>query len=99
VPETLTVVVVPPALIVRVAVRAPVAVGVKITPTVHELSAAMDERHVFFSTKSPLAEIEDTDTAEPVGLETVADCGALFEPVATEPKFSALGATVTPELG
>jgi hypothetical protein len=99
VPVRLTVFVTPPALTVSVPVRAPVAVGANVTLTVHEPPAAIDEPQVFVWAKSPLPEIDDTDAAEPVGLETVTVWAALVEPAATEPKFSAPGATVTPVLG
>jgi hypothetical protein len=99
VPDRLTELVTPPALTVRVPVRLPVAVGVNFTLTVHEPFAAIEDPHVLVCAKSPLAEIDETDAAELVGLETVTVCALLVEPVVTEPKFSALGATVTPELG
>ncbi len=92
VPDRVTALVTPPALTVSVPVRLPAAVGAKVTLTVHEPFAAIDEPQVLVWLKSPLAEIEETDAAEPVGLETVTVCAALVEPVATEPKFSALGA-------
>ena len=65
----------------------------------HEPFAAIDEPQVLVWLKSPLAEIDETDAAEPVGLETVTVCAALVVPVATEPKFSALGLAVTPVAG
>src|SRR5882724_8499620 len=46
VPDRLTVLVTPPALIVRLPVRAPVAVGENFTLTVHELFAAIDDPQV-----------------------------------------------------
>src|SRR5580698_1389273 len=98
VPERLTVLV-PPALTVSVPVRLPAAVGVNVTLTVHELFAAIDEPQLLVWAKSPVVEIDVTGTAAPVGLDTVAVWAALVEPVATEPKFSAVGATVTPVVG
>jgi hypothetical protein len=80
-------------------VAAPAVVGVNVTLTVQEPFAAIDDPHVLVCAKSPVAAIDETDAAELVGLETVTVCALLVEPTATEPKFSALGATVTPELG
>ena len=95
----MTVLVTPPALTVRLPVRAPAAVGLKVTLTVHEPLAAIDEPQLLVCAKSPLAAIEDTAAAEPVGLDTVTVCAALVAPVATEPKFSAPGLAVTPVAG
>jgi hypothetical protein len=89
----------PPALTVRLPVRAPAAVGENVTLTVHEPFAAIDEPHVLVSAKSPLAEMDETEAAALVGLETVTVCAAVVVPVAAEPKLSALGAAVTPEAG
>jgi hypothetical protein len=99
VPVRLTVPVVPPALTVKVPVRVPVAVGVNVTLTVQDPPAAIDVPHVLVCAKSPLAAIDETGAAEAVGLETVTVCALLVEPVTTEPKFSAVGATVTLEFG
>ena len=77
----------------------PVAVGANVTLTVHEPPAAIDEPQVLVWLKSPVAVIDDTAAAEPVGLETVTVWALLLDPVATEPKFSAEGLTLTPELG
>ena len=99
VPVRLTVLVTPPALTVRLPVRLPVAVGANVTLTVHEPFAAMDEPQVLVWLKSPLAEMDETDAAEPVGLETVTVCAALVVPVTTEPKLSAPGLAVTPLAG
>jgi hypothetical protein len=89
----------PPALTVRVPVRLPAAVGANVTLTVHEPFAGMDEPQVLVWLKSPLAEMDETDAAEPVGLETVTVCAALVVPVTTEPKLSAPGLAVTPLAG
>src|SRR3984885_4009798 len=99
VPVRLTVLVTPPALTVRVPVRAPVAVGANFTLTVHEPFAAIDEPQVLVWLKSPVAAMDETAAAEPVGLETVTVWAALVVPVTTEPKLSALGLAVTPEAG
>ena len=86
-------------LMVRLPVLVPEAVGVNVTLTVQEPPAAMDDPQVFVCANGEPAEIDDTDAAELVGLETVTVCAALVVPVATEPKFSAVGLTVTPEFG
>jgi hypothetical protein len=99
VPDRLTVLVTPPALTVRAPVRLPVAVGANVTLTVQEPPAAIDEPQLLVWLKSPVAAMDETDAAEPVGLETVTVCALLLDPVATEPKFSAVGLTLTPELG
>ncbi len=65
----------------------------------HEPLAAIDEPQVLVWVKSPLTEIDETEAAELVGLETVTVCAALVVPVATEPKLSALGVAVTPVAG
>src|SRR5579863_8332155 len=96
VPARLTVLVMPPALTVRFPVRLPVAVGANVTVTVQDPFAAIEEPQLLLWAKSPVVVIDDTAAAEPVGFETVTVCGALVEPVAAEPKFSALGLTVTP---
>jgi hypothetical protein len=99
VPVRLTVLVTPPALTVRFPVRLPVAVGANFTLTVHEPFAAIDEPQVLVWLKSPLAAMDETAAAEPVGLETVTVWAALVVPVTTEPKLSAPGLAVTPEAG
>ena len=94
-PDSVTVSVTPPALTVRLPVRAPDAVGLKVTFTVQEPLAAMDDPQLLVCAKSPLVAIEDTAAAEPVGFDTVTVCAALVAPVATEPKFSEPGLVVT----
>src|ERR1700749_75583 len=86
VPDRLTALVTPPALTVRVPVRLPVAVGANVTLTVQEPPAAIDEPQVLVWLKSPVGAIDETDPAEPVGLETVTVWALLLDPVATEPK-------------
>src|ERR1039457_1381007 len=88
-----------PALTESPPVRVPAAVGANFTLTVHEPFAAIDDPQVLVWVKSPLTEIDETDAAELVGLETVTVWAALVAPVATEPKLSALGVAVTPEAG
>ena len=58
VPVRLTVLVIPPALTVSVPVRVPVAVGLKVTLTVQDAPAAIDEPQLLVCAKSPLAEID-----------------------------------------
>ena len=77
VPDRLTVLVTPPALTVSVPERLPVAVGGNVTLTVHEPFAAIDEPQVLVCEKSPVVAIDETDAAEPVGLDTVTVCAAL----------------------
>jgi hypothetical protein len=84
---------------VRLAEAALAAVGLKVTLTVQEPPAAIELPQVFVSAKLPVVAIDETDAAELVGLETVTLCAALVVPVACEPKFSAVGVTVTPEFG
>src|ERR1035438_156187 len=71
VPARLTVLVTPPALPGGLRVRGPAAAGPNFPLTVHEPFAAIDEPQVLVWVKSPLAEIDETDAAELVGLETV----------------------------
>src|ERR1700761_5918956 len=99
VPDRLTALVTPPAVTVSVPVRLPVGVGANVTLPVHEPPAAIDEPQVLVWLKSPVAAIDETDAAEPVGLGTVTVWALLLDPVATEPKFSAVGLTLTPEFG
>src|SRR5690348_7966612 len=96
VPDRLTAEVTPPALIVRVPVRAPVAVGANFTLTVHEPLAGMDEPHVLVWEKSPVTAMDETGAAALVGLATVTVCAAVVVPVAAEPKLSAVGLAFTP---
>jgi hypothetical protein len=96
-PVRLTVLVAPPALTVRVPVREPVAVGVKVTLTVQDAPAAIEDPQLLVWAKSPLVVIDETDAAELVVLETDTVCAALVVPTTADPKFSAVGATVTPE--
>src|SRR6185437_14674903 len=91
VPDRLTVLVTPPALTVRVPVRAPAAVGANFTLTVHEPLAAIDEPQVLVWEKSPVTAL--------VGLATVTVCAAVVVPVAAEPKLSAVGLAFTPVTG
>jgi hypothetical protein len=96
VPVRLTVLVVPPALTVRVPVRLPAALGLKVTLTEQEPFAGMLVPQVLVWLKSPVAAIEDTAAAEFCGFETVTVCAAEVEPVATPPKFSDPGLAETP---
>src|SRR5947207_2041518 len=83
---------------VKVPVRAPPAVGVNVTVTVQEPPAAMDAQLLVWP-KSPLVAMDATVAAELVGLATVTVWAALVEPVATEPKLSAVGVAFTPVTG
>src|ERR1700743_1283980 len=80
VPDRLTAVVTPPSLTVRVPLRLPVAVGANVTLPVHEPPTAIDEPQVLVWLKSPVAAIDETDAAEPVGLETVTVWTLLLDP-------------------
>ena len=84
---------------VRLAEAAPVAVGLKVTLTVQDAPAAIELPQVLVSANGAPAAIDETDAAELVGLETVTLCAALVVPTVCEPKFSAVGLTVTPEFG
>lgn len=99
VPERATVSVTPPALTVRAPDSAPTVVGENVTLTVHDPPAAIDEPQLLVSAKLPVVEIDETLTAELVGLETVTLCAALVVPVTAEPKLSALGLACTVEGG
>lgn len=69
-------------VIVRVPLRVPLAVGVKITLRVQEEPAASELPQLLVSAKSPFTEIEEMErTASPV-LESVTDCAELFVPMA-----------------
>jgi hypothetical protein len=96
VPDRLTVLVTPPALMVTLPVLAPVAVGENVTLTVQELFAAIDEPQVLVWAKGPLAVMDETAAAALVELATVTLCAALVVPVNCGPKFSAVGLAVTP---
>jgi hypothetical protein len=69
------------------------------TFTVHDPLAAIDDPQLSVCAKSPLAAIDETEAAEPVGFDTVTVCAPLVAPVATEPKFSEPGLVVTPLAG
>ena len=71
VPDRLTVLVTPPALMVTLPVLAPAAVGENVTLTVHEPFAAIDEPQLLVSAKGPLAVMDETAAAALVGLATV----------------------------
>src|SRR6185312_15991200 len=101
VPEPLsaTVFVTPPAFTVSEPVALPPAVGEKVTFTVHEPPAAIDDPQLLVCANGPETEIEETEAAEPVGLATVTVCAELVVPVAWEPKLSADGLAVTEDGG
>src|SRR5437762_381592 len=85
---------------VKVPVRAPPAVGVNVTVTVQEPpAAAMAEQQMLVWEKAPRVARDATVAAELVGLATGTVWAALVEPVATEPKLSAVGVAFTPVTG
>lgn len=63
VPERLTVVVLPPAVAVKVPVRLPVLVGENVTLTVHEAPAAIEVPQLLVWAKLPVMAIEETAAA------------------------------------
>src|SRR5207248_2094532 len=91
VPDSGTLLAMPDAVMVRSPVRLPLAVGLNVTLTVHEAPAAMLLPQLFVWLKSPEVAIELTGAAPVPLLVTVTPCGALDEPVATDPKPSADG--------
>jgi hypothetical protein len=91
VPDSGTVLVIPDVVTVRLPVREPDAVGVKVTLTVHEDPAAMLPPQLLVWLKSPEVLIAVTGAAAVPLLVTVTACGALDVPVATEPKPTAVG--------
>src|SRR5437588_160804 len=82
---------VPDAVTVRLPVRDPAAVGVNVTFTVQEEPAAILLPQLLVWLKSPEVPTEPTGAAAVPLLVTVTACGALDEPVATEPKPTAVG--------
>src|ERR1700685_1003186 len=99
VPDRLTVLVTPPALMVTLPVLVPVAVGENVMLTVPELLDAIDVPQVLVSAKGPVAVMDETAAAELVGLATVTLCAALVDPVTCGPKVSAVGLALTPVTG
>jgi hypothetical protein len=97
VPDSGTVLVMPETVAVRLPVRVPVVDGVNLTLTVQDVPAAIDEPQVLVWLKSPEVLIVVTGAAAVPLLVMVTACTALDEPVATEPKPSALGLTVISE--
>jgi hypothetical protein len=99
VPDRLTVLVTPPALIVTLPVLEPAAVGEYVTLTVQELFAAIDEPQLLVSANGPLAVMDDTVAAALVGLATVTLCAALVLPTTVGLNVSAVGLALTPVTG
>ena len=99
VPDRLTVLVTPPALIVTLPVLAPAAVGEYVTLTVQELFAAIDDPQVLVWAKAPLVAMDETEAAALVGLATVTVCAALVVPLTCGLKVSAVGLAFTPVTG
>ena len=91
VPESGTVFVMPEAVMARLPVREPLAVGVNVTLTVQEDPAAKLAPQLLVWLKSPVVVIELTGAGAVPLLVTVTGCGALDEPVATELKPTAAG--------
>src|SRR6202034_4316636 len=87
VPDRLTVLVTPPALIVTLPVLEPAAVGEYVTLTVQELFAAIDEPQLLVSANGPLAVMEETVAA------------ALVAPTTVGLNVSAVGLALTPVTG
>ena len=92
VPDRLTVLVTPPALTVSVPVRLPVAVGAKVTLTVHEPPAAIDEPQVLVWRSRRWRRSMRPPRPSWSGWRRSRSAALLFVPVATEPKLSAVGA-------
>src|SRR4051794_27539506 len=90
-PESGIVLVMPDAVTVRLPVRAPVAVGVNLTLTVHEPPAAIEPPHVLVCAKSPVMATPVTGAAAVPELVIVTVWAALVDPVATAPKPSVVG--------
>ena len=99
VPDRLTVLVTPPALIVTLPVLAPAAVGEYVTLTVQELFAAIDEPQLLVSANGPLAVMDETVAAALVGLATVTVWAALVAPTTVGLNVSAVGLALTPVTG
>jgi hypothetical protein len=74
VPLSETVLVVPPALTVRLPVRLPVVVGLNVTLAVHEAPAAIDVPQVFVWAKSPLVAMDVIAAALVPLFVMVTDC-------------------------
>lgn len=79
---------------VRVPVRAPLAVGVKVTETVHFAPAATLVPQVLVSAKSPEAAMEVIASAAVPELVKVTVCPALVEPTVCEAKLRLAGETL-----
>ena len=74
--------------------RRPLAVGAKVTLTVHEPPAAMELPQVLVSANGPLTLTEETDAAVLPGFDTVTVCAELVEPTVSLPN-DRLAATPT----
>jgi hypothetical protein len=90
-----------PSETVSVPVRIPLAVGLKVTITVQELSEATGPKQLFVTPKSPVAVTEEKVIGTREELLTVTVCAGLVEPVARGAKYNADGDaptfTVTPD--
>ena len=78
-------------VMVRVPVLVPEAVGLKVTVTVQDLPAAMEEPQVVESEKSPLKVMPLIAMEAELLLLTVTVCGELATPIAVVPKVSEPG--------
>jgi hypothetical protein len=83
------------SVMVRVPLRAPDVVGVKMTAMAQFAPTAMAEPQVFVSLKSPPAAMEVTATATEPELVRVTVCAVLLEPTASAVKVRLAGAKVT----
>jgi hypothetical protein len=83
------------SMIVRVPVRLPAAVGVKVTEIEQPAPAAILAPQVFVSVKSPDAAIDVMDKAAVPELITVTACAALLVPSACEAKVRLVAESVT----
>src|SRR5437868_9501806 len=81
-------------VMVRVPVREPEAVGVKLI-AIPQLVPTATVPHWLLAAKSPLAETESTDRAAVPELVTVADCVGLVVPIWRAAKVSDAGLTVS----
>src|SRR3984957_12561143 len=99
VPDRLTVLVTPPALMGTLPVLAPAAIGEYVTLTVQELFAAIDEPQLLVSAKGPLAVMDETGEAALVGLAAVTVWAALVLPTTVGLNVSAVGLALTPVTG
>jgi hypothetical protein len=87
------------SVMVTAPVRAPPAVGVKVTEILQFAPAATLEPQVLDSAKSPDAAIEVMLKAARPELVSVTDCAELVEPVVCPANVRLVGVSVTPGVG